>query len=262
MEGAIGILLDGTGYGTDGQLWGFEVVVGNYANYRRHYQLAAVPLPGGEYAIRNPFVTAVAYLSFFLGRRGEQIALELFPQYPSEVALTKQLMAAGVNCPLSSSCGRLFDAVAAILGVCHHNTYEGQAPSELSSLVPWVQSFDSFIPMENVTSYPYIIDGAEINPAPLLEAIIADLLAGTEIANIAWRFHETIVSMVREAAALVRAATGLNCVVLSGGSWQNRYLLERTIELLTEDGFQVYSHYLVPANDGGLALGQALVALK
>lgn len=258
---AIGIILDGTGYGRDGQLWGFEVLCGSYLDFERVYHLAPVPLPGGERAVRFPWITALAYLETFLGESGRAAARRLFAGR-QELYLVERLLASGFNISLASSCGRLFDAVSAIIGVCQENTFEGEAPVCLEALVPWYpaasQPQDFHLRLE---PYPYFFRKAEIDPGPLFEAILADI-GCTEPSRVARRFHDTVIAMVREAALKVRAQTGLKQVVLSGGSWQNRYLLGVGRRALQADGFTVFTQRLVPPGDGGLALGQAVVMAK
>lgn len=268
LEGeVIGIILDGAGYGPDGRLWGFEIARGSYRRYRREFYLAYVPLPGGELAVREPWRTAAAYLIAFLGERGKKAAGNFFADRRRELAVVEKMLAAGINSPPASSCGRFFDAAAALLGLCLESTYEGQAAAFLESLVPWcpaeaadtgLSSFSGFSPA--LRPYPFAFRGAAIDPAPALGALIEDIGAGKDPALIAGRFHDTIIAMVAEAAEKIREKTGLFRVALSGGAWQNRYLTGVAARFLEERGFQVFRHRLVPPGDGGLALGQAVVA--
>lgn len=264
VEGeVIGIILDGTGYGPDGRLRGFEVMAGGYRHYRREYHLAYVPLPGGEQAVRNPWLTAVAYLMTFLGQRGKAAAKSFFPDRLQELLTVEKMLAAGFNSPPASSCGRLFDAVAALLGLCSENTYEGEAAVLLGSLAPWFPAGPvSRSAGPEIRPYPFTFQGASVNPAPALEAILADISRGTAALTIARRFHDTIIAIVLEAARRVREKTGLSRVALSGGTWQNRYLLGVAKLVLEYNGFTVFQQRLVPPGDGGLSLGQALIACK
>ena len=253
---AIGIVADGTGYGTDGAVWGFEVLVGEYRGFKREYHLAYLPLPGGEAAVRQPWQMAVGYLYRYLGEEGLQVAASLFPGRERAIRVVARLVDTGFNSPLTSSCGRWFDAVSAMLGVCLENTYEGQAAAELGDLVdtggvaPGMQG-----------SYPFSFRGEEIYPGPAMAALVGDLRGGVPRGVIAARFHNTVAGMMVEAACRVREREGLDRVALSGGVFQNPYLYTRVRDELTGRGFQVYGHRGVPANDGGLALGQAMVAL-
>lgn len=264
LEGpVVGIILDGTGYGVDGRIWGFEILRGDYLDFTREYHLAYTPLPGGERAVKNPWLTAVSYLVTFLGEQGQMAAGRLFPERAGELKIVEKMVDSGVNSPPASSCGRLFDAVSAILGVCRENTYEGQAAIELGELVPWFPSEKdtSFIKVK-LNPYPFVIKGKAISPAAMLAEILDNLNRGMPPALVARRFHDTVAAMVVEAAGRVRERTGLNRVVLSGGCWHNRYLLGVAREVLRGKGFEVFYHRLVPPGDGGISLGQALVGYR
>jgi len=251
-EEVLGAVLDGTGYGTDGRLWGFEILSGNYDHFQRWFHLAYVPLPGGEAAIRQPWRTAVAYLLVFLGGEGEEYARMIFPEKNLDVI--GKMVSSGFNSPLSSGCGRLFDAVSALLGVCRESTYEGQAAVELGEAVS-EQADDN-----DIRPYPYEIEEGIILPGKMLAAIINDKMAGMPVQLISARFHRTLANMVGEAVERVSAATGINKVALSGGTWQNQHLFRAAKEELSARGLKVLFHRQVPANDGGIALGQAMIA--
>jgi hydrogenase maturation protein HypF len=255
-ERAIGVILDGTGYGPDGTLWGFEVLTGDYLDFTREIHLAPVPLPGGEVAVRQPWRTAVAYLLTYLGAEGERVAGQFLGVRGRELDIVCQMVRRGFNAPLSAGCGRLFDAVAALTGVCTRSTYEGQAAIELGELV-----LDGGRGQE-LPPYPYSIKDRVISAAGIIAGVVKDLERGMDAAHIATRFHNTVLEMVREAVRRVGMATGLKTVALSGGTWQNRYLFRRARETLPEDGFRVLVHRQVPANDGGLCLGQAVIAYR
>jgi hydrogenase maturation protein HypF len=251
-EEVIGAVLDGTGYGTDGHLWGFEILTGNYNDFQRRFHLAYVPLPGGEAAIRQPWRTAVAYLLTFLGEEGKKYARMVFQGKNLDVI--EKMVVSGFNSPLSSGCGRLFDAVSALLGICLENTYEGQAAVELGEAVPEQADDNDFQP------YPYEIKEGIILPGKMLAAIINERMAGAPVPSISARFHRTLVSMAGEAVERVSAATGIKKVALSGGTWKNLYLFLSNKMFLNDRGFKVLYHRQVPANDGGIALGQAMIA--
>lgn len=255
-EKAIGVILDGTGYGTDGRLWGFEILTGDCADFTREYHLAYVPLPGGEQAVRYPWRTAVAYLMKYLSAQGESLADRLFQSRGQELEVIKRLVATGFNSPLSSSCGRLFDAVSALLGLCYHNSYEGQAAIELGEMVLDPAEGKRLIP------YPFFIEGKVIHPGGVIAGVAADLERGVAREIIATRFHNTVLAMVREAVRRVAERTHIKTVALSGGAWQNRYLFSLAKEILPGDGYRLLVHRQVPANDGGVSLGQAVIACR
>lgn len=259
----IGIILDGTGYGPDGRLRGFEVMTGGYRHYRREYHLAYAPLPGGERSVRNPWLTAAACLNTFLGQRGQTAARNFFPERLGELLTVEKMLASGLNSPPASSCGRLFDAVAALLGLCSENTYEGEAAVLLGSLAPWFPSEPvDRTALPELDPYPFTLRGASIDPGPALEVILTEIGSGTDAAAIAGRFHDTVLAIVLETAQRVRKKTGLTRVALSGGAWQNRYLSGFAKLVLENKGFTVFQQNLAPPGDGGLALGQALIACK
>lgn len=251
---AIGVIFDGTGYGEDGNLWGFEFLSGDYREFTRHYHLAYAPLPGGEQGIRHPWRMAVSYLITFLGDEGLSAAGALFGSRKQELETVRYLVEKRFNSPLACGCGRLFDAVAALLGICWEATYEGQAAIELGEHV--------LDPGEGsrLSGYPYSFDGAVISPAGILTGVLEDLKKGTEKTLISTRFHNTVAAIVLDAVKRIAAETGLKTVALSGGTWQNRYLFTVGKEMLARNGFEVLFHRQVPANDGGLSLGQAVVA--
>ena len=253
----IGFSFDGTGYGDDGRIWGGEVLLADYAGYTRAYHLAYFPLPGGDLAVREPWRTALAALAAFDLPWQDNLApvrhargLEQPGLSAPVLDILKGQLASGLNVPRTSSLGRLFDAVSALCGVRQQISYEGQAAVELEALAdPQARG-----------GYPFRIrpEGV-LDPAPVLEAVLEDLARGEEVPVISSRFHRGLAEMVRAAARLIRDEHGLNEIALSGGVWQNLTLLRLTLPLLEEDGFTVYIHQQVPANDGGLALGQAAV---
>ncbi|MBE3573142.1 MAG: carbamoyltransferase HypF, partial [Moorella humiferrea] len=253
-EKVIGVILDGTGYGTDGHLWGFEILTGDYADFTREYHLAYVPLPGGEQAIRYPWRTAVAYLMKYLSSTGESIVARLFQDRGQELQVVKHLILTGFNSPLSSSCGRLFDAVSALLGLCYYNSYEGQAAIELGEIVLEPEKGKKLAP------YSFSIEGKVIHPGGVIAGVVADLENGVAKEIIATRFHNTVLAMVCEAVRAVAKRTGIRTIALSGGVWQNRYLFSLAKEILPSEGYHLLVHRHVPANDGGLSLGQAVIA--
>ena len=247
----IGLSLDGTGYGEDGTIWGGEILLGDYQGYQRLFHLAYIPLPGGDLAVREPWRTALAHLD----GAGLPWDLDLPPvSYAEQIGasdLLKKQIDQGVNAPFTSSMGRLFDAAAALLGIRQTVNYEAQAAIELEYLVDHSE----------IGVYPFGIDEQLLDPAPLLEALLKDLRAGITVPVIAARFHNTIADLMGRICLQIRSESKINEVALSGGVWQNMSLLEKTVTKLLGDGFTVYLHHQVPANDGGISLGQAVIAL-
>jgi hydrogenase maturation protein HypF len=264
----IGIALDGTGYGTDGCVWGGEVLVADYAGFTRAAHLGYVPMPGGAAAIREPWRMAASYLAAHFGEKFADAPIEFTRWLDRRKTNTLvKMMEEKINSPLTSSCGRLFDAVAALIGVRRSVNYEGQAAIELEAAMG--DCGDAVVyPVEfRRSEASRDADGVapqdacwEIGTRPMFEAIVRDLEASVPVPVISRRFHNGIVEAFARAAELVRDQSALNRVCLSGGSFQNAFLLEHLTRRLAESGFDVYSQSEVPAGDGGLSLGQAVVA--
>lgn len=252
-EAVIGIAFDGSGLGTDGKIWGGEFLIANYVDFERKGHLNYLPLPGGEGAIKEPWRMGLSYLNEIYGEKCPAIAEELFPRKTAEIELIQKLIKKKINTPLTSSAGRLFDAIASILGIREKINYEGQAAIELEML-----SID-----ERKKFYPFKIiekDGKfTVDTLPLVEAIIEEKRKGEKKENIAGRFHWSISQIIMKACSFIRKEQGLNQVILSGGVFQNNLLLKQVLSLLRSSGFKVILPELVPPNDGGIALGQAVV---
>jgi hydrogenase maturation protein HypF len=246
----IGVAFDGTGYGADGTIWGGEFLVADYAGFERGGHLAPVPMPGGQAAIRQPWRMAAAYLDAAgLDPGRADVARRNSGRWPAVVSMARK----GVSAPLTSSAGRLFDAVAAILGVRDTINYEGQAAIELEQLAD---------PGER-GRYRAGIDAGEpfrVRAADLIGAVVADLAAGVPREAVAARFHSGMAGVVAAGCLLLRERHGLATVALSGGVFQNMLLLSQVVTRLEERGFEVLTHSRVPCNDGGISLGQAAVA--
>jgi hydrogenase maturation protein HypF len=258
-ERVIGVALDGTGYGTDGAVWGGEFLEGSIeTGFARRAHLEYAPMPGGTAAIREPWRMAIAQL---VALYGEEEALKLplgvVPRSGERnVRLIARLVEHRLNTPPTSSAGRLFDAVAALVGVpgSRRTTYEGQAAVELELAAGGPAS----------RGYPFRlrpnVEGWVVETRGIVAAVVEDLLAGREIGEISSRFHRTVAEMVLAGCDEIREIQGASAVALSGGTFQNLLLMGQVVELLTGKGFTVYRHRRVPANDGGLSLGQAVLA--
>jgi hydrogenase maturation protein HypF len=245
----IGVAFDGTGYGEDGAIWGGEVLIADYKSYQRRFHLEYFPLPGGDAAIKKPARTALALL-WSLGLNWDQ---NLTPtggvSAEDQVTLQAQLEKK-INAPRTSSMGRLFDAVAALAGVRQTVNYEGQAAIEFEALADPAEA----------GIYPFGLELDQVRVRAAVEALIGDVMSGVPVSKISARFHNGLAACVSEICSRIRSETGLDGVALSGGVWQNITLLGRTLSLLKRDGFRVYLHREVPTNDGGLSLGQAVIA--
>jgi hydrogenase maturation protein HypF len=261
----IGVAWDGTGYGLDGRIWGGEFFVGGYHGFRRAAHLEYLPMPGGDAAIRYPWRLALGYVYALTHKLPDLPPSSAEPDRSisdEERRIVRQQVDRHLNTPLTSAAGRLFDAVAALIGVRQRVTYEAQAAIELEMLATQWQaerSVDGAPP-----AYPFDLregqDGAVIGLRKLLGAIQADLAAGLSQAEIGWRFHHTIAEMIVTVCQRIAAETGLGTVALSGGCFQNRLLLELVLPRLERAGFRVLLHRQVPCNDGGISLGQAALA--
>jgi hydrogenase maturation protein HypF len=253
-ERVIGIAFDGTGFGSDGTVWGGEFLIADYGSYERAAHLTPVPLPGGDQAVRKPWRMTLSYLTTFCGDC-EYDDLEIISkQSARDKEMVLKLIQSGFNSPLTSSMGRLFDAVSALLGVCDESTYEGQAAMELEmAAAGGTEEYYDFLHQQQEES-------CAINPSPLLKGICADIKAGKPAGYISAKFHNSIAAMIVAVCRRLKERYRLDRVALSGGCFQNGYLLSQSISGLRQAGFTVLQHHLVPPNDGGIALGQALIA--
>jgi len=245
----IGVAFDGTGYGTDGTIWGGEFLLARYDDFERAAYLAPVALPGGDGAIRAPWRSALAWLT----AAGEPWARDLPPidaASATERGIVARQLSASINAPRTSSVGRLFDAVASLIGLRHESRYEGQAACELEAIagaaVADAYAFDVRLPV--------------VDPAPVIRRIVADVRAGVPPATVAARFHRGLADAVVATCRRLGDKHELETVILSGGVWQNLRLLDLAVAGLEAAGLDVRIHRTVPPNDGGLALGQAVVA--
>jgi hydrogenase maturation protein HypF len=256
LEGeVIGVAFDGTGFGLDGKIWGGEFFVSSYHGFQRIAHFKYLPLPGGEKAIKEPWRMAAAFLYSIYGDEMLGLDIEFIKSLdPGNWKTIKQMVAKGINSPLTSSAGRLFDAISALLGVRKEIDYEGQAAIELE-----MRSRDD---VEEKYRFFFHESGEsiEIDLEFLGKEIVADLLNRVDIEVISSRFHNTMAHIILEMCNYIRNQKGLDSVVLSGGVFQNSFLRNKAVMVLQKGGFRVYTHHRVPPNDGGISLGQAIIA--
>ncbi|HKL27297.1 MAG TPA: carbamoyltransferase HypF, partial [Desulfuromonadales bacterium] len=255
-EPCIGMIFDGVGYGEDGHIRGGEFLLGDFQGYRRLGHFAELPMPGGDAASREPWRMAVSALHYCYGRDLPDLPL-LAGIQPQDLELLLQIIEKGINSPPASSCGRLFDAVAALVGLRSVNTYEGQAALELEMAIEQGVEFGNY-PIDLISENEELI----FDPAGTLKALVDDVRKGVPKGRISGRFHATLATMMVEVCERLRDRWNCNRVVLSGGVFQNRFLTELVVSLMRRREFAVLTHSLVPPNDGGLALGQAMIAAR
>ncbi|MFJ5836885.1 carbamoyltransferase HypF [Streptomyces shenzhenensis] len=257
----LGAAFDGTGHGDDGAVWGGEFLLADYAGFRRLGHLAYVPLPGGDAAVHRPYRMALAHL--------RAAGLDWSPDLPcvtacpaTELTVLSRQLERGINCVPTSSMGRLFDAVSSLAGVCHRAGYEAQAAVELEAAALSAPGGDG-------TAYAFAVREAaarggplRADPAPVLAAVVGDLRAGVPTASIAARFHRAVAGLVHRVCLLIRDRHGVDTVALTGGVFLNSLLSSACAAALAADGLTVLRHHLVPPGDGGLALGQLMVAAR
>ncbi len=248
----IGVALDGTGFGTDGCLWGGEFLIADLNGFERPLHLRYLPLPGGERAIKEPWRTSISLIMGSLGDREKGLyylkMLGFNDRFGSNMMKVIELLEKREFSPLSSGAGRFFDGVSAILGLCHFNTFEGEAAIALESLV-----------REDIEDYYEFEIGDDIDLSSCIREIISDMEDNTEKAVIATKFHNTICEVILLAVKRISDLSGIKDIVLSGGTFQNQYLLKRTMDKLASSGYNVYINEKVPCNDGGISLGQAFI---
>ncbi len=257
LEGpVIGLAFDGTGYGTDGAVWGGEVLIAGYRSFERAAHLAYTPMPGGDAAVREPWRMALAYLAGAFGDTLRQLKLPMLLKLEkTRMNTVLAMVQKGVNTPPTSSLGRLFDGVAALLDIRYTTSFEGQAAMALETAAdPAEEGYYD-------TTWSDDADGRRIiRIAPIVRGVVEDRLAGVSAAVISRKFHNAVVRLFTVLCAEIRRDTGLSTVAMSGGAFQNAILLKELTRTLTREGFTVWGHTRVPTNDGGLALGQAMVA--
>ena len=256
----IGIALDGAGLGTDGSIWGGEFLVADRIDFARRAHLQYAPMPGGDVASREPWRMAVSYLLQYLEPEEAGEMLNRLHERLDGHKLNGviKMLRGGINCPLTSSAGRLFDAVSSILGLKDISTFEAEAAIRLEAEA----SLSVASPMR-----PYDFDMASTNPAfidlrGVIRGVVKDFLSGASTPDIAMRFHLTVAEVCLKVSIMLRDIFNINYVALSGGVFQNGILLKAASRRLAQNGFNVFTNKLVPANDGGVSLGQAIVACE
>jgi hydrogenase maturation protein HypF len=246
----IGFSFDGLGLGTDGNLWGAEVMTASYHDFQRLYHFEYMPLPGGDIANKEPWRMAVSYLYACMGDLFQELPLSLIRESePAVLENIKNMIDKSLNTPMISSAGRLFDAVAAILGINYRATYQAEAPMKLEAIADEAEK----------GIYPFEINQGQVSFRPMISSIIKDLERGISLPGISGRFHNTLAQLVLELAIRVRKESDLNRIILSGGTFQNRILICKLYELLCAEGFKIFLPDRVPVNDQGIALGQLAI---
>ncbi len=256
LEGdIIGVSFDGTGYGLDGKIWGGEFLVCNYNGFQRAAHFEYFQLNGGEKAIKEPWRIAASFLYKIYGDDMMNLDIDFVRSLDiNKWQILQHMIAREINSPLTSSAGRVFDAVSALLGIRKEIYYEGQAAIELEMKA---DSSDNgryeFDCKEHDGKTAIVLD-------PLIRGVVTDIVKGVAVNAISARFHNTIADIVSAMCLKIKKHAGINRVALSGGVFQNSLLMEKTSILLDENGFKVYTHHRVPTNDGGISLGQAVIA--
>jgi hydrogenase maturation protein HypF len=246
----IGIACDGTGYGTDGNLWGGEFLLADYHSFKRFGHFKYVRMPGGEKAIKQPYRMAYGYLFSLFGQDTGAFEKYLETIDMQELMLMRMQMDKHLNAPLTSSCARLLDAVSALINIARVVRYEGEAAVRLESIIDeQVRDYYDFVLQE------YILD-----PSTILQGIYSDLLNNVSVSIIAAKFHNTLIRAITKVSREISLHTAVKNVCLSGGVFQNAYLLQGLVKHLTKEGLNVFWQQKVPANDGGISLGQVMIA--
>jgi hydrogenase maturation protein HypF len=250
-EKVIGISLDGTGFGTDGRIWGGEFLVADALDFIRFTHFDYIPMPGGDRAVEEPWRMAFSYLFKYFGDTIDYFSIPAFRSIDRlALDLVNEMLRKDINSPLSSGAGRLFDAVSALLGICPKNSFDAEAPVRL----------ESSIRSGTDLHYPFT-HGKSIVFAETFKAMLDDLRK-PDISMISAKFHNTVAQVILEVSEKIRSELSIEKVVLSGGVFQNKYLLEKSVSKLTKSRFKVYTNHQVPANDGGVSLGQIVIASK
>ena len=253
----IGVAFDGTGYGTDGTIWGSEFLLADYGGFTRSAHMLYMPLPGGDKAVKEPWRTALSCLVMAYGPDGGEVFKKIKGGVCKErdVEVVHSMIDGNINSPLSCGMGRLFDAVSSLAGIMDVITFEGEAAIALEAAARGIESAAEIYPYDLSDDVPIVID-----TMPLIRAVVDDLAEGASKGEVALRFHATVADMVFRVCGLIRDADGVEVVALSGGVFQNALLFGTAVDGLMKRGFRVLTHSKVPASDGCISLGQAAVA--
>jgi hydrogenase maturation protein HypF len=251
LEGEVlGFSFDGSGLGTDGHMWGAEVMKADYSHFERLFHFEYMPLPGGDKASKEPWRMGISYLHHCFGDELYDLKIPLTKRFDrQEMGNIITLIRKGINTPMVSSAGRLFDAVAAILGLNYFSTYQAEAPMLL----------ESAIDVNEKGSYPFDIEAGQVSFTPLIRAVVEDIQKGRSTGSIAAKFHNTLVQVMLVLSLEIRAKSGLDRIVLGGGSFQNSFLSEKVMDKLENENFKVYLSHRIPVNDQGIAAGQLVI---
>jgi hydrogenase maturation protein HypF len=250
-ENVIGISLDGTGFGSDENIWGGEFMIADLIGYRRFSHFDYIPMPGGEKAVSEPWRMAFSYIYRYFGDNFDYASIAVFNLIDNlKLSLVREMIDKKINTPMTSGAGRIFDTVSAILGLCSVNTFDSEAPMRLESVID----------CETDEFYPFKAEKIIVF-AETIRAILKDL-PRLSVSVISAKFHNTIAQVILEVSKQIRNETSLTKVILSGGVFQNKYLLEKSVTLLNRNMFKVFTNHHVPPNDGGISLGQLVIASK
>ena len=244
----LGVILDGTGYGDDGNIWGGEFLIGDFLNYQRAAYIDYFQLPGGDKAVKEPYRIALGILTQIYGEQVKELPIKIISERNNfELDVLIKMIQKGINSPLTSSMGRLFDAVSALLGVRETVQYEGQAAIELEQAIDINNSSNPLLSYEIVASNGI----RKIDIKPMFKELVSLILKNKYTkGELSYRFHYTMVQMITETCKQIRQETGINKLVLSGGVFLNKFLLVETYKSLKACKFEVYMHKQVPTNDG------------
>ncbi len=266
----IGLALDGTGYGSDGAVWGGEILIADQSTFERAGHLAYCPMPGGAAAIKQPWRMALSYIMSAIGNRDEEIldnslvrnviSQRGWPENKDHIRGVLQMIQRNIYAPQTSSLGRLFDGVSALIGLRTEVNFEGQAAMELEMCLAGSGPDSAY------SGYPFTLESRSgvlvIRPDLAVIRILEDVRDGLPAGEISFKFHRGVTQVFHEACVRIREMLGISTVAMSGGCFQNKFLLENLLEILQEDDFTVLTHSQVPANDGGISLGQAVIASR
>lgn len=247
-EKVIGVSLDGTGYGTDGNIWGGEFLICDNRSFERFAHFNYIKMPGGDLVVGEPWRMALSYLKKYSLNGIEN--LECFRKIDDEsIEIVYKMLESDINSPLTSSAGRLFDAIACLLNLCSKQSFDAEGPMRLEAIIDKTEK----------SYYPFEIVNGIVRFGKMLNAILDDI-SKQSASKISAKFHNTIVHIINDVVNQIKKDTGINKIVLSGGVFQNRFLLEKSIQILVKNNFEIYTNHLTPPNDGGIALGQLVVA--